>query len=463
MQSLPAPLLLILLCCTLSGGQANRVYIHPFTLFAAENVSCETLQTESTKPLETLPVAPLDIEVLTPDSRDSSKSDGQKKNIRERTAVLAELLNSLGLRMYKALSEKQPGTNILLSPLNTYGSLVTFNMGASKMTASKFQSFLGLSKETDPADCVSLVDGHKVLKTLQSINSLVDDGPKDEITTQVWTFTRENAQLSEDFIQGTKDFSDSSFIRGVDFSNPEEAEQLVNGFVENTSDGKVKSIFKDLNSSSDLLFLSSFNFQGNWRTAFQPEKTTLQEFYVDETTTVMTPLMTHTGQYHYYNDKVRKCTVVKLSLSKRSYMLLVLPHVGANFQDIETNLYTTVISDWYQSFQEGLLELSLPKFSMSSVTDMHDLLTKMNPELEIKLLGSEAEFTRLSDTQPFTVDKAINRVSFEMSEDSAEPQDKTEGAGVPLKLSINRPFLFSVIEGESNAFLMLGKVTNPTL
>lgn len=125
-----------------------------------------------------------------------------------------------------------------------------------------FQLLLGLSSDTDREDCVSLVDGHRVLKTLQSINSLVDDGPKDEITTQVWTFARQDAQLSKDFIQGTQYFSDTSFIRGVDFSKPQEAEQLVNSFVEKTSDGKVKSIFKDLNSTSDLLFLTSFNFQG---------------------------------------------------------------------------------------------------------------------------------------------------------------------------------------------------------
>ena len=124
------------------------------------------------------------------------------------------------------------------------------------------QLLLGLISDTDREDCVSLVDGHKVLKTLRSFNSLVDDGPKDEITTQVWAFTRQDAQLSEDFIQGTKDFSDTLFIRSVDFSKPKEAEHLVNSFVERTSDGKVKSIFKDLNVSSDLLFITSFNFQG---------------------------------------------------------------------------------------------------------------------------------------------------------------------------------------------------------
>ncbi|XP_034465554.1 angiotensinogen isoform X2 [Hippoglossus hippoglossus] len=455
--------LLLLLCCCLTATQANRVYIHPFQLFAADNVICVSLQTKPSKPLETVPVTPLDTEVLTPDSRDQLELEAQRQNITERTAVLAELLNVLGLRMYQALSSKEQSTNTLLSPLNTYGSLVTFYLGASKKTASFFQLLLGLNSGTDREDCVSLVDGHKVLKTLQSINSLVDDGPKDEITTQVWAFTRPDVQLSEDFVQGTQDFSDTSFIRSLDFSKPQEDKQLVNEFVEKTSGGKVKSVFKELNSSSDLLFVTSFNFQGSWRTAFQPERTTLQEFHVDETTTVMVPLMTHTGQFYYLNDKMRRCTVVKLSLSKRSYMLLVLPHEGINLQDIESKLRTEVMSGWHHSLQEGLLELSLPKFSLSSENDLHELLANMSPEIEAKLFGSQAEFSQLSNTKPFTVNKVVNKVLFEMSEEGAEPQDKIEEAGVPLKLTINRPFFFSVIEGDSNAILMLGKITNPTL
>ncbi|KAM4607840.1 angiotensinogen [Polymixia lowei] len=457
------PLLVLLLCCCLSGCRANRVYVHPFYLFASENVSCETLKTQTAMPLETLPVALLDNEVLTPDSRETLDRDGLRQNITQRTAVLAELLNSLGLRMYQALSTKQQGANTLLSPVNTYGSLVTFYLGASKKTASSYQLLLGLNRDTDREDCVSLVDGHMVLKTLQSINSLVDDGPKDEIVTHVWAFTRQDARLSEDFIRGTQEFSDASFIRGVDLAALQEAEAQMNSFVEKTSEGKVKSLFKDLSPSADLLFISSFNFKGNWRTAFQPEKTSLQEFHVDENTTVMVPLMTHTGQYHYLNDKLRRCTVVKLALSKRSYMLLALPNEGANLNDIETKLRTDHISSWHRNLKEGLLELSLPKFSMSSVTDLRELLTNMAAEIETKLLGSQAEFDRLSTTKPFTVDKAFNKVSFEMSEEGAEPQDKSQEAGIPVKLTINRPFFFSITEGESNAILMLGKVTNPTL
>jgi len=136
---------------------------------------------------------------------------------------------------------------------------------------------------------------------------------------------------------------------------------------------------------------------------------------------------------------------------------------------------------------------------MSSETSLHNLLTDLNPEVEAKLLGSQAEFSQLSNTKPFTIDKVnymsgqrvmkntdcvcvcvrvrpcvsitdptlssqvVNKVFFEMSEEGAEVQDKVQEAGIPLKLSINRPFFFSVIEGDSGAILMLGKVTNPTL
>lgn len=142
MQLLQLPVAALLLCCCLSGSQANRVYVHPFSLFAAENASCETLEVQTSRPLVTLPVAPLDVDVLEPDSRDLSKVDAQRQNITERTAVLAGLLNSLGLRMYQSLSSKQHSPNVLLSPVNIYGSLVTFFLGASKKTACAIQVFL---------------------------------------------------------------------------------------------------------------------------------------------------------------------------------------------------------------------------------------------------------------------------------------------------------------------------------
>uniref|UniRef100_W5KQD6 Angiotensinogen n=1 Tax=Astyanax mexicanus TaxID=7994 RepID=W5KQD6_ASTMX len=447
--------LLMLSCLTM--GWANRVYVHPFYLFSSENISCEVIQSKDPKPLETMhPLTPVQ-DSIQPDPRPGTGPE-VLKNLTLRTGVLAELQNSLGLRMYLTLSSNQKNGNVLLSPYNAFGALVTLYLGASKKTAVPYQQLLGLNQDSGRDDCVYLMDGHTVLRTLQAINSLIE-GPQDELRTVVWTFVKSDADLSKDFMLGMQDFSDASFVRAVDFSKPKEAEAQVNSFIQKTSDSKVENLFTNINQSSNLLFASSVRFKGNWNTAFKPEKTTMQDFKVDENSTVKVPLMTHTGNYMHLNDPGRKCSVVKLTLSKRTYMLLVLPHEGAKLQDIENHQLTQVISTWNKELKERYLELSLPKFSLTAVTDLRSLLSDMHVEKE--LLGSEASFERLSSTENFTVDKVFNKVLFEMSEEGSEDQSKPQDDRAPLKLTVNRPFFFAIVEGNSNAILMLGKIRNP--
>lgn len=78
---------------------------------------------------------------------------------------------------------------------------------------------------------------------------------------------------------------------------------------------------------------------------------------------------------------------------------------AVDFNGITSNIFHLNIKSLSSVCPPSLLELSLPKFSMSSTTDMRDLLTNISPELEAKLLGSEAEFSQLSNTQPFAIDK----------------------------------------------------------
>lgn len=449
--------LTILIVSCFSMGTANRVYVHPFNLFSSENISCEVIQNEEHKPVETVHPLTLLQDSTEPDPRPGSTTENLK-NLTQRTAVLAELQNFLGLRMYLALSRTQKDANTLLSPLNAFGALVTLYLGASKKTAISYQQLLGLNLESKQADCAYFIDGHTVLRTLQAISAHVDES-RNELRTLVWTFINTDADLSKDFLQGTQDFSDHSFVRAVDFSQTKEAEVQVNNFIQKTSDSKVKNMFKGVTAKTDLLFASSVHFKGNWKTAFQPEATTDQEFWTHENSSVKVPFMMHTGDYMYLNDAGRKCSVVKLGLSKRTYMLLALPHEGASLQDIEKQLLT-VIPTWHRHLKEKHLELSLPKFSLTAVTDLRSVLSEM--AVEKYLMGSDANFRRLSSKENFTVDKVLNKVVFEMAEGGSEVQNRTADGRDPHKVMVNRPFFFAIVEGNSNAILMLGKIINPT-
>lgn len=62
--------------------------------------------------------------------------------------------------------------------------------------------------------------------------------------------------------------------------------------------------------------------------------------------------MTHTGDYMHLSDPDKKCTVVKLGLSERTYMLLVLPWEGTKLQDIENHLQRDTITTWNKHLKE---------------------------------------------------------------------------------------------------------------
>lgn len=452
--------LFFLSCISLVAS--NRVYVHPFNLFAYGNSSCETVEGQDEKLPDKMTFVPTPIELQNgsePGSPIQRGSSGTKQEVTQHTYVLAGLQNMLGLRMYSAMSKQKKTGNILFSPVNSFGTLVTLYLGASKHTATRLQHLIGIVKETDKENCTSPIDGHKVLHALQNINSLID-GSSDELTTVVWTFLNTGIKLSEEFVKGIQDFSDHSYLREVHFSNPQHAESLVNSFVEATSSRKVKSLFNAIDSSTDLLFASYVHFKGKWKKAFEPHLTEMQEFWTDDTTKVAVPLMSQSGVFQYFSDKNRNCFVIKLPFSKKAYMLLVLSIKGTDLNHIEALLTSDVISEWQHNLKKGFVHLSLPKFSMGTVSDLKEILTTIKlPDL----LGKSSDFTKLSNKEHLTIDKVLNKVIFEVTEEGSENHaDSRDSIPTPLELKINKPFFFAVVEGNSDALLLLGRITNPS-
>lgn len=256
--------LLLLMLAYFAMGMANRVYIHPFSLLDSGDVACEVTNTKDTGPLEVIHSLTAIQDSMEPDPRPALE---ELKNLSQWTAVVAELQNSQSLRMYQALSRKQGNTNVLFSPYTAFGTLVTLYLGTSKSTASDYQQFLGLLWNTEKSGCVKVVNGHKVLRALKAISSLID-GHQDELRTLVWTFVSNDADLSKDFVHGIQEFSDTSFTRAVNFSQPKEAEAQVNTFIQKTSHSKVENLFKDISQSTNLLFASSAHFKGGCLRSF---------------------------------------------------------------------------------------------------------------------------------------------------------------------------------------------------
>lgn len=76
--------------------------------------------------------------------------------------------------------------------------------------------------------------------------------------------------------------------------------------------------------------------------------------------------------------KVQRCTVVKLPLSKRSSMLLVLPEQGTSLQEVELQLQKNIL-DWIQKLQEGSVIQALSLASSRSSPGVTGLPVLVSP------------------------------------------------------------------------------------
>ncbi|KAG2467875.1 ANGT protein, partial [Polypterus senegalus] len=371
-------------------ANSNRVYVHPFKLFSLGNISCENPGLQNKILPDNNLVVPNPItfphNVTEEAGQPQKDSEVSGQNLTQ-NSVLAGLQNELGLRMYHELRKQNASGNILLSPINIFGTLVTLYLGAAKQTAADLQRLIGIVEETDNENCTSPIDGQKILHALQTINAPVGQS-SDELSTAAWLFLNKGIHLQKGFVERTHDFADHTYLKEVDFSDPLSAENFVNSFVEVTSSKKVKSLFKGIDPTTDLLFASNFHLKGRWGKGFDIQQTKIQDFSQTDKSSILIPLM-----------------------------------------------------------------------SQTATSDLKEILKKMNLP---QLIDKNADFTRLSNKENLTVDKVLNTVVFEVSEQGSQKHDDCQdNSHAPFQMKIDKPFLFIVVESLSNAILMLGRITHP--
>jgi len=265
-MNLAADLLCALACLT--AVTCDRVYVHPFNLFSFNKSTCEELESLVQEGKKTFVPVPIDSQttpVYEDDLRDKDKMEAPSLSGRgrQKLSYLKDFVYVLGTRFYSELRDRRRGQNVLLSPTSLYGSLVSFYLGASNQTAADLQRLLGFVPPSGDPDCTSRVDGHKVLSSLRTIESLVKSKEEELLFSKtLCLFSAPGVPLSQPFVQDLLPSADALYARAVDFTNPSEAAKQINAFVEAKSKGQSKCFLTDIDPAADLLFAVDVGLAG---------------------------------------------------------------------------------------------------------------------------------------------------------------------------------------------------------
>lgn len=262
----------------------DRVYIHPFHLLVYSKSSCDQLEKSNVEKQNDPTITPAPIQGKTsPVDEEALREQlmlATKKLEAEdkmRAAEVGMLLNFMGFRMYRRLSEKwSSGNGAILSPVTVFGTLASFYLGALDPTASRLQAFLGVPGEGQ--DCTSRLDGHKVLSALQTIQGLLvaQGGTNSQnkllLSTVVGLFIAPGLHLKQPFVQGLALLTPVTFPRSLDLStDPNLAAEKINKFMQAITGWKMNSL-TGIAPESNLVFNTYVHFQGkaNEKVSFDP-------------------------------------------------------------------------------------------------------------------------------------------------------------------------------------------------
>ncbi|NXX22464.1 ANGT protein, partial [Podargus strigoides] len=458
-MNLAADVLCLLACLT--AVTCDRVYVHPFNLFSFNKSTCEeNLVQEGKKTFVPISIESQAASPYEGDLNDKDKLEAPSLSAqgRQKLSYLKDFVYFLGVRFYSELQKAQQGRNILLSPTTLYGSLVSFYLGASNQTAADLQGLLGFVPPSGDPDCTSRVDGHKVLSSLRTIESLIKSRDEELLFSKMLClFSAPGVPLSQLFVQDLLPSTDALYARAVDFTNPNEAVKQINTFVEVKSEGQSKCLLTDIDPSADLLFAVDVRLAVNVQQASWVKEP--QEFWVDPNTKVLVPMLSVMGTFKYKTDASGTFSVVEVPISKTALLVLLQPINGSDLEHVESEL-PLQSSAWLQQLSPREIKLTLPKLTIEGSSDLQELLADM--ELPA-LLGKGADLSKISDSN-LTVGKVINKAFFKLTSNGTDQPEETTAQkedSVFLEVTLDKPFLFAVFEEKSRAMLLLGRVTNP--
>uniref|UniRef100_A0A8D2LTK4 Angiotensinogen n=1 Tax=Varanus komodoensis TaxID=61221 RepID=A0A8D2LTK4_VARKO len=432
-------LLCILVCIT--AASCDRVYVHPFALANVNNMhtnSCKEVEKREHQAKTFLP-SPIESHIPSaPEESPGNKSEDGEKLVG--VDSLVDPIYILGARFYQLLREIHEGDNIFLSPVFIYESLLSFYLGASGVTATNLQTFLGYDSPTIDPNCTYKIDGHKVFAALRSIiHCPLHPGEDDGLLFSKFSslFTSPGIYLSESFVHELAT-PDSSFqIRAVNFTNPTKAAEQISAFVER------KMGISMCQSSGHNQDLCSSHFSICFSVALKQASLLRepQEFWLDSGTKISVPMMTVTGTFEYKCDGNPGLAVVKIPVSKCVFLLLLLPTNSSTLASVEDQYSMRPSKEW------------LEKLSPRYILYIYYYLSTFYP----------LAINPRCDTN-VKIGKVINQQLFELSPGGADQPEESPKQNEPkgrIKITLNRPFLVIVYSRNAEGMLYIGRVTNP--
>lgn len=398
-------------------------------------------QARSDKPRETTPAAsPTDVQALTADGRAFA------------TKLFGELEKTLG-----------PEDNFFLSPHSIHTAFGMLYAGAQGSTEAAMKKALGYSLPQDRLHAaMNALD--LALESRAKAGSSGSDGKGFRLNVANSLWSQNGFPFQAPYLD-TLAVNYGAAVNLVDFQRDTEgATNTINAWIEQKTENRIQKMLSGLSPDTKVVLVNAVYFNAAWQTKFEKSGTAPATFHGlagDKTVQMMAQPMSW-SRY----QKTSSYEAVAIPYEGGDTELVAIAPTAGSFAAFESSFDRAAFDAAVDGMKGTEVELSMPKFKIAGDTiSLKKALTSLGMG---EAFDDGANFQGVTPVEGFHVFDAAHKAFVKVDEDGTEAAAATAISGgtsslppEPVKVRLDRPFLFAIRDVPTGAMLFLGRVVAP--
>ncbi|MCD7867478.1 MAG: serpin family protein [Clostridiales bacterium] len=359
------------------------------------------------------------------------------------------------VRLLQQMQEtSEVGENVLLSPLSVLYALGMTANGADGDTRAQMESVLGASAE----------DLNEFLYAYKS--SLPDsDACSLRLANSIWFNEDESFSAEPDFLQVNADYYSADLFEAA--FDPDTL-TAINDWVNEKTDGMIEEIVNEIPEDAVMYLLNAMAFDAEWAEVYTENQIQSGIFTLEDGTEQEADMM-YSEESAYLEDD-RGTGFLKYYAGQSCAFVGLLPNEDISLADYVTSLTGENLSALLGSAQTVKVNAAIPRFESDSSVEMKEILSGMG--ISGAFNGDTADFSLLghSDNGNIYISRVLHRAYIAVDERGTKAGAATavemmaetalEEPEEPKTVYLDRPFVYMLIDCETNTPIFMGTVTS---
>lgn len=354
------------------------------------------------------------------------------------------------------LKENWTGENLLVSPLSVLCALGMTANGAKGETLAQMEAVLGL-----PAERLNAALAAWTAELPKEKDCRVD------LANSVWIRDDGSFQADEDFLKTA-----AAWYQAEVFASPFDAAAVgeVNGWVEKNTHGMIPRILDELRGETVMLLVNALALEAEWAEIYMDFQVREGETFTTEDGQEQPATLMYSGEGLYLRDENAQ-GFLKFYKGGRWAFAALLPDEGVRLEDYLASLTGERLHEELKNAERTAVRTAIPKFKGECAVTLNESLKAMGMTDAFEPGSADLSGLGSSEVGPLFISQVLHRTYIEVDERGTKAGAATavavsgsagpgEESDPPPEVYLDRPFLYMLVDTETNLPAFIGAVTS---